>query len=249
MSNIGVFPLFSGSRGNSTLVKFPDCNILIDVGVKPKRLFERLKAEGVFISDIDGVLITHSHGDHVLGLYDLVDKSKLNVYGAAETFFELKDKRDCFVFVDGDFYVKDVKITPFKLSHDVFCVGYKMEYNGESFCYLTDMGVFEEKNFPIIQKSDKVFVEANHDLEMLSKGRYPYLLKKRITSDFGHLSNESCAALCVRLYESGTREFIIGHLSEENNCPELAFSTVDEALKKKGRDYKLYVALKDGCKR
>ena len=247
MSNISVIPLFSGSRGNSTLVKFPTCNILIDVGIKPKRLIERLKSEGVFVNSIDGILLTHSHSDHILGLYDLTEKQEINVYAMEQTLLELKVRQKSFIQVDGEFYVKDVKITPFNLSHDVFCVGYKMEYMGETFCYLTDMGVFEEKNFPIICKSDKVFVEANHDLEMLKKGKYPYMLKRRIRSDFGHLSNDSCALLCARLYESGTREFILGHLSEENNCPELAFSVVDGALQQKGDDYKLFVALRNGC--
>lgn len=250
MDGIEVFPLFSGSKGNCTLVRLKDTAILIDAGCGKKKTQKKLEAHGISLSDVAAIIITHCHMDHTRYLKDIANASECAIYcqkSVADVVAEMLDfDFSRIVAFDGKFFVGNLTITPFSLPHDSLCTGYRISSEVGDFTYMTDLGRVEEEILPVIEGSEKILIEANHDEEMLENGRYPYILKKRIASDFGHLSNESCAGICEKLYKSGTKEFILGHLSEENNCPELAYNAVDALLRLHGNDYKLFVATRNG---
>lgn len=250
MSSVSVIPLFSGSKGNCTLVVVGGTKILIDAGAGRLKTSRKLKSFGFDLSDIDALLITHCHSDHIKYLEDVAFSSDCKVYCSKKIeriiLSRLFDNEEKLVAFDGAFSIGSVHITPFELPHDATCFGYKIESGESSFTYMTDLGFFDEELLPIISGTEKIMIESNHDEEMLEKGSYPYYLKKRILSVGGHLSNGSCANVCQKLYDCGTKEFILGHLSEENNCPELAYNAVNEALKSQGSDYKLFVTTRNG---
>lgn len=253
MSEINVFPLFSGSKGNCTLVSSNGTNILIDAGCGKMKTGRKLKEIGLSFCDIDGILITHCHSDHTKYLSDIEDLSNAFVYCKKSVASKVKDmifeKNEKVISIDGSFNIKDLCIVPFELPHDEECIGYKISSKNESFSYLTDLGYFDDTLFPLIEGSLKILIESNHDEDMLKNGNYPYLLKRRIMSSGGHLSNAACANVCGRLYKSGTKEFILGHLSEENNCPELAYNTVNAVLSEIGDDYSLFVTTRNGLEK
>ncbi len=253
MSEIKVFPLFSGSKGNCTLVSSKNANILIDAGCGKMKTGKKLKEIGIDFSDIDGILITHCHSDHTKYLKDIEEQSHAKVYCSEEIACHIKaiieDYPENVFEINGRFEIKELTVTPFSLPHDEKCTGYKISYSDESFTYMTDLGYFDDELFPTIMGTDKILIEANHDEDMLKNGGYPYLLKRRILSNYGHLSNANCAKVCEKLYKSGTKEFILGHLSEENNCPELAYNAVNEALSNVGEDYTLFVTSRNGLEK
>lgn len=253
MSEITVFPLFSGSKGNCTLVCGGGKNILIDAGTGKLKTGKKLGLLGLTLSDIDAILITHCHSDHIKYIADIESFSDCPIYCKDGIILKVQaavNNEKCEVRpVSGTFYIGDMAITPFCLPHDEECLGYKFEIAGETFVYMTDLGYFSDEYYPLVTGAKKVLIEANHDENMLKKGSYPYLLKKRILSENGHLSNKNCAKVCATLYKGGAREFILGHLSEENNCPELAFEAVNNELSALGDDYAIYVTTRNGLEK
>lgn len=251
IDKIKVFPLFSGSKGNSTLVMCGDKNFLIDVGTTRLKIKTKLNTANLSLSDIDGIFITHCHSDHIKALFDVTKECDCKIYSSKETLQTIL-RENCeidkgrLIAIKDTLSFDDLMIHFFSLNHDVTNIGFRFNYENETFSYLTDLGCYTDEVVQEIKGSQKVLVESNHDVWLLKNGNYPYILKRRILSDFGHLSNGDCASLCRTLYLSGTREFILGHLSEENNYPELAFETVNEALSKLGNDYKLFVTNRNG---
>lgn len=246
-----IFPLFSGSKGNSTLIKCNGKNYLIDVGGTKLKIQNKLILANVLLKDIDGIFITHNHSDHVQALLNVMKETNANIYATKIVIDQIKRNNEKIntnrlIEIDNEANINKMTVTTFNLSHDVQTVGYKFSYNGEEFSYLTDLGCYTKDIVDKILGSNKVLVESNHDENLLKKGKYPYPLKKRILSQSGHLSNSDCASLCRELYLNGTRKFILGHLSEENNYPELAYNTVNSVLSKLGNDYKLYVTTRNG---
>ena len=193
-----------------------------------RRLRQSLRAWDLDIDDIGGVLITHEHSDHVSGLKMLLKYFDLPLYAphtvAARLCGMLPDAEDFMHVIrpGEDFRLGSVRARAFHTPHDTDeSVGYRVEGRG-IFALATDMGHVTDEVLEGLSGADTVLVESNHDPDMLINGPYPVALKRRILSDHGHLSNPDCAALAERLVESGTRTVILGHLSRENNRPELA---------------------------
>jgi len=232
----------SGSSGNCTLVSAGNTHILIDAGISMKRIRTALAGFDLSLADISGVLITHSHSDHISGLTMLVKHTNLPVFaphivaGALRHAVAGVENSLHEIGVGESFAVGQAGVTAFSTHHDTEqSVGYIIEADCR-FGFCTDTGCVTEDMFRALSSSDAVLLEANHDVDMLLSGPYPYHLKRRILSENGHLSNESCGELAARLAQSGARAVILGHLSHENNTPQAARSAVWKALEEAGFD-------------
>ena len=226
----------SGSSGNCLLLSSGVSHILIDAGISMRRISAGLTQAGISWRDIGGVLITHEHSDHISGLKTLLHQRALPVYAPRTVSNRLRGMLpgidDCLhiVPVGGPFLVAGFRVCAFHTPHDTDeSVGYRVE-SGGVFALATDMGQVTEEVVRGLCGADTVLIEANHDPEMLRMGSYPAYLKMRILSDHGHLSNPDCAELARHLCENGTRRIVLGHISRENNRPELALQTVRAAL-------------------
>ncbi|MBR6751408.1 MAG: MBL fold metallo-hydrolase [Clostridia bacterium] len=250
---IEVQVLGSGSKGNTTLIKNGDTKILLDCGLNVRVIIERLKAVGITLNEISAVCITHEHTDHIASASELGDAYNIPVYANKLTAQAIKRRVGVKNVIEygtptDSFGIGSIDITPFAISHDAVCpVGYKFMDRDSSFLYATDLGYVNEDVMRLSQGADVVMIESNHDRNMLINGHYPQYLKERILSNKGHLSNETCAMTIQKMLERGTKSFILGHISEENNLPELAFWQTTTALDKIGasidKDYKLVVSM------
>lgn len=236
----------SGSTGNCCLVSDGGVNVLIDAGISARRIVQGLGVLGLAPQDVCGVLITHEHSDHISGLPVLVKRTGMRIFAPSELGEvlkrvkpELSESID-YIPHDGGLCVGDVRITAFPTPHDASAsFGYRIE-GSEVFAFATDMGHISDELLEGLQGADTVVIEANHDKVMLKNGPYPPFLKQRVLSKHGHLSNDDCAKLACLLADSGTRQIILGHLSQQNNTPEAAETAVSEALS--GRNVKIYTA-------
>ncbi|MBO4878966.1 MAG: MBL fold metallo-hydrolase [Clostridia bacterium] len=247
-------PLFSGSSGNSSVIEAGKTRVLVDAGLTGKLITEALYSVGVSPETLAGILVTHDHVDHTKGVGILSRKYDLPVYANEGTFRAMSpivkelDFKNVRLFRTGeDFYIGELNVTPFKTPHDAAeSVGFTFAHRGKKLCYMTDIGCFRESMFDEAAGSRLIFIEANHDVEMLKSGPYPYQLKMRILSESGHLSNENCGKALVRLYETGVRYAVLGHLSKENNTEEAAYQAVTAELEKAGiTDMRVIVAKRD----
>ena len=236
----------SGSTGNCCLVSDGGVNVLIDAGISARRIVQGLGVLGLAPQDVCGVLITHEHSDHISGLPVLVKRTGMRIFAPSELGEvlrrvkpELSESID-YIPHDGGLCVGDVRITAFPTPHDTSAsFGYRIE-GSEVFAFATDTGHISDELLEGLQGADTVVIEANHDKVMLKNGPYPPFLKQRVLSKHGHLSNDDCAKLACLLADSGTRQIILGHLSQQNNTPEAAETAVAEALS--GRNVKIYTA-------
>ena len=236
----------SGSTGNCCLVSDGGVNVLIDAGISARRIVQGLGVLGLAPQDVCGVLITHEHSDHISGLPVLVKRTGMRIFAPSELGEvlkrvkpELSESID-YIPPDVGLCVGDVRITAFPTPHDASAsFGYRIE-GSEVFAFATDTGHISDELLEGLQGADTVVIEANHDKVMLKNGPYPPLLKQRVLSKHGHLSNDDCAKLACLLADSGTRQIILGHLSQQNNTPEAAETAVSEALS--GRNVKIYTA-------
>ncbi len=247
--------LASGSKGNCTMITTGEKRILIDAGIGIRALKHALTERGTSLNDVKAVLVTHEHTDHVASCAQLSDMYGIPIFTNAVTMSALKRRTG----LKGGYYFEGTKsftllgleIRPFRTSHDAVCpVGYSVADGDSRFTYATDLGYFSPSVKEMTSGADLVMIESNHDVTMLLNGRYPYPLKQRILSERGHLSNKACADAVRELMNSGTRKFILGHLSEENNTYDLAYEETTELLRKagalNGRDYELKVATQLG---
>ncbi|MBQ7487211.1 MAG: MBL fold metallo-hydrolase [Clostridia bacterium] len=250
-------PLASGSAGNCTYVSFGDKRFLIDAGISATKITNALKQLGLSPADLDGILVTHEHVDHVKGIYVFTRKYGVPIYANTGTWHGIL-KRDPdipmeyrYAFETGmDFYLGNVNIMPFAIPHDANDpVGYVLRCSGLSAAVATDIGHINDEWVRAVSGSQAVLIEANHNVEMVLAGPYPYHLKQRILSRRGHLCNEDCARVLMQLYANGTQAAYLGHLSGENNTPEVAYDTVSgmliEAGIRPGEDLALNVARRD----
>lgn len=247
-----IYPLFSSSSGNSEFIGTPSGGILIDAGVSCKRLVWALRQNDIPPEAVKAVFITHDHSDHISGLRVFTKSFPVPVYAAPKTVEYLADnghidpKAEAIAISDSAF-TEGYSVTAFHTPHDaVESVGYKIHTpDGKVLCVCTDLGRITEDIDSLLLGSDLVLLESNYDQSMLRNGPYPPLLKKRISSDFGHLSNVDSAREVRKLIESGTRRIILGHLSQHNNTPRVAQNTLLRELGgdfAENRDYLLTIA-------
>lgn len=224
--------LASGSKGNSTLIKTDSINLLIDMGINYQQLATELENINMYPKEISAVLITHTHSDHIKGLASLVKKTNVKVYALEEMINELSKKipLDNIFIYENPLELEDLKINIIRISHDVEGVGFIIEHNKNSLVYITDTGYINKKYFPLLEDKDLYIIESNHDEEMLMEGPYPYILKQRVISDKGHLSNITTANYLLELVGEKTKKIILAHISENNNTEELALKTTKELL-------------------
>lgn len=244
MQNCKICCLYSGSKGNCTYIAAGGAKILIDAGKSAKALCSGMKSIGVDIDDIDAIFITHEHSDHISALQTLSHKHHIPIHmllKSARIFDGLNDERlcSCLMLYQGNGFETDIKglhVKAFPTPHDSRgSVGYRLTYindMGEEICLAvaTDTGCVTEIMRENLIGCRAVVIESNHDAEMLAEGPYPYELKQRIRSRFGHLSNTDCAAFASELCENGTEYIMLAHLSEENNLPSLAYEEVCAAI-------------------
>ena len=236
-----IVNLGSGSKGNCTLVASNSAVLLIDAGLPLKEIEEKLVKLGVDAEYIKGILVTHEHSDHIKSVGKLSKKYHIPVFAHQNEWGVLMTKaKDIpqnlrISFDYNDFYVADMTISSFELSHDAnMCVGYSVMCGGEKFSIATDLGFCPKQVVEKMKGSQVVLIEANHDENLLANNpNYPVILKRRILSSKGHLSNKQSAEVIAQLV-GGTNQIILGHLSEENNSPSLAYNTIKSILLEKG---------------
>lgn len=226
----------SGSTGNCSLISDGEANILIDAGISMRRTVNALKELGLSPQDLCGVLITHEHSDHISGLSMLAKHHDISIFAPrtlCEVLSEMKPElksRLNEIPVNESFGMGSLAVKAFRTPHDSrFSVGYRFE-GSSTLAFATDTGSITDELVSGLEGAELALIEANHDIQMLVSGPYPYFLKQRILSSTGHLSNEDCAKLAKHLAKSGTKDIIIGHLSRENNTPQAAFSAVNAQI-------------------
>ena len=242
----------SGSSGNCTYIGSSDGGVLIDAGVSAKQITLKLDSIGVSPADIGAVFVTHEHSDHVGGLRVFASKNKIPVYATHGTVEALKKQNiangtfDVFEMPEDGIECRGQFISAFATSHDsAESCGYLVTTSDErKIAVATDTGTVTDTIREAVSGCDMILAESNHDIGMLRNGSYPFYLKERILSDHGHLSNPDCATQIGRLIERGTTHFLLGHLSQDNNRPQLADSTVQNSLPQyqRGKDYLMGVA-------
>lgn len=229
--------LYSGSTGNSSLIQTNNTKILIDAGESAKKISEALLSIDVNPENIDAILITHEHSDHVKGLGTFSKKYNIPVFANYETWNAMPNQKEKIneeninIFDFKKFNVGDIEIVPFSIPHDAAnpC-GFNIYNNNNKISIATDIGHMNNEIIHNLQNSSFIMLEANYDPEVLKCSSYPYLLKQRILGPNGHLSNASAGETISKLSCCGLKNVMLGHLSKENNFPELAYKTVVEQL-------------------
>lgn len=249
-----ICPLFSGSTGNSTYIATKNGGILVDAGASFKGICECLEKVGGELQDIFAIAVTHEHIDHIKGLKTFLNKTNAALIASEKTLQILEQlekiptKTKVIPIGDNGTEMNGIRINRFATSHD--CEGSSgytfILPEDKKIAVATDLGVVTDEVKNAITGSEVLLLESNHDIEMLKKGPYPPELKVRIMSDKGHISNNACSAQLPELLKSGTKKFILGHLSRHNNTPLLAKSTATAALMDigavEGKDYILTIA-------
>lgn len=222
----------SGSKGNCTLVVCGKTKLLIDIGISLPQVKNSLESIGIDINELDGILITHTHSDHIKGISQLIKKYKIKVYSSLELSYELVKliPVETIVVVDNEFIINNVKISLIETSHDVVSYGFIVEYQNKELVYITDTGYINKKHYKSTTNKDIYIIESNHDEELLMNGPYPYYLKQRVISDKGHLSNRYAGKYLTKVIGSNTKFILLAHISENNNTYDLALQQVKEEL-------------------
>ena len=250
----------SGSSGNCICVGTDDYHVMIDAGISGKRIENGLNSIGLKTAEMNGILVTHEHADHISGLGVLSRRYGLPIYATEGTKNAIlstksvgKIDEDLFHIIrpDEKFEIGDMEIEPIHISHDAADpVAYVLRQPGKAIGVITDLGKYDENIVDKMQGLDVLLLEANHDIRMLQVGSYPYMLKQRILGEKGHLSNELSGQLLGEVLHDNFKHVILGHLSKENNYEELAYETVRLEVTMgenpyKGNDFPMYVAKRD----
>ena len=251
-----LYSIASGSSGNCIYVGTKESGILVDVGISKKRICEGLEREGFNLECIKAILITHEHIDHVSGLGPILRKVPIPVSATRETIDAIWKKGN-MAHVDEDlfhaivpeqpFQVADIQVMPVPISHDAANpVCYTLQGDNQKIGIATDTGCYTADMVEYLRECNALLLEANHDINLLQVGKYPYSLKMRILGEKGHLSNDASARFLQELWSPKLQHIVLGHLSEENNFPELAYNTVTFELEQNAfwskQDIELLVA-------
>lgn len=246
-----VCAIASGSKGNCYYIGDGKVNILVDCGISFLETKKRLSEIDVNISNIDIILNTHSHVDHIKGVDTFLKNTNTIFYSQEKNSTELENRlhnlsiRNWFMF-DGVFYIGDIAIYPIEVSHDVPCVGYIFYKNNKKISIITDLGYTTNNIKKNMYDSNIVYIESNYDKDMLINGNYPFNLKKRIESNRGHLSNIQCSETCLDLVNNNVCNLVLSHISENNNTIEKAYEETTNILTSNnielGKDVKVDVA-------
>lgn len=226
----------SGSSGNCIYVGSDNTHLLVDTGISKKRIEEGLSQLKLDGEQLSGILITHEHSDHIQGLGVFCRRYHIPIYASSGTIEGIRNCKtlgimpnDLFCEIDSDkeFHIGDVSVTPFKISHDANePTGFRISHQEKSIAIATDLGYYDDYIVHYLKGLNAIVLEANHDVHMLEVGPYPYPLKRRVLGDKGHLSNELSGRLLCEILHDGLKHIVLGHLSKENNFPELAYETV-----------------------
>jgi phosphoribosyl 1,2-cyclic phosphodiesterase len=241
--------LASGSKGNALYISSGRTSLLIDAGFSGSEIERRFRARGLLPDQLDAIVLTHEHQDHMQGVGVLARKYSLPLYVSSRTAEHAADRLgripDMKHFSCGTgFVIRDIALHPFSTSHDA-CdpAGFTVQVNGQKIGLATDLGLATHMVRHHLQGCTCLILEANHDLQMLESGPYPWPIKQRIRGRTGHLSNDAAKALLMEVCHDGLSHVILAHISETNNTPEKALSVVAERLSPRGP--KLTVALQD----
>ena len=244
--------LASGSSGNALVLSCDDTHLLVDAGISCRRITQGLKELGLTPEDLSGLLITHTHADHIAGVQTLLKRSSFPLYtsvrASRELSYRLPQCEDRLVDLElcVPVTIGSITVTPFPISHDApGACGFRLDTADGSVGVITDTGYVTDEAAELLPGVDLCVLEANHDVEALRSGPYPYYLKQRILGIQGHLSNEDSAQFAVTLAQSGTSDIILAHLSRENNTPAMAYNAVEQALTAAGLSPALTVAPRD----
>ena len=248
-----LYSIASGSSGNCIYLGEEDGGILIDAGISRKGIVTGLERKGLSLDDIKAIFITHEHSDHISGLGPVLRKNPIPVYATADTVSAIWEKTNMnnispelfhSIRPEEEIEAGEMLVRPFSISHDaVDPVCYTVEKQGKRAAVATDMGCFDDTIIRVLGQCDSVLIEANHDINMLQVGPYPYSLKMRILGNKGHLSNTSCADLIKEILHKDLKHLVLGHF------PQLAYRTVLDELEKTETwgtlDTRLMVASRD----
>lgn len=229
--------LFSGSSGNCQYIKTENTTILVDAGLSGKKIQQEIVNIGEDPKKVDAIFITHEHIDHIQGAGIMSRRLNVPIYANRKTWEAMGTyigdiKSENIRILDECAEVGDLSIMPFDISHDAaHPVGYNIFYKSKKISLVTDTGCTNDLIINSIMDSDLLLVESNHDEDMVLIGPYPWTLKRRVLGEFGHMSNDTAGNLISRVVRRGTEIVLLGHLSKENNFPQLAYKTVENILK------------------
>jgi phosphoribosyl 1,2-cyclic phosphodiesterase len=247
---IKFFPIVSGSSGNSLFIGTPSTKILIDAGASGARIQNALHSMGENASELDALFITHEHIDHVSGAGVISRRFDVPIYAAPGTWNimehmigKINPRNKKNISARREYEINDLVVKPFEIPHDAAApVGYSVFAQGFKLTAATDIGHIANGLKEALADSNVLLIEANHDIDMLKTGPYPFQLKKRILGDFGHLSNENCGNLLAEVFSPALKYVYLGHLSAQNNVPELALNAVKKILLEKTKPGGLKIA-------
>lgn len=251
-----ITPLFSGSSGNSYYLGSKKAGILIDAGRSAKQIASMLQLCSIDPMAVQAILVSHEHTDHISGLRVFAARHQIPVFcsqGTKQALLNNGVANGSFPIhtLNSGLQIADMTVDCFRTSHD--CaegLGFRIKTaDNRRFALATDLGFLSEEVAAGIQDCDYVVIESNHDVGMLQTGPYPYPLKRRILSDCGHLSNKACADFLPHLHKSGSKKYMLAHISSENNTPDIAYQSALCTMSMEGLvqnvDYTLAVAPKD----
>ena len=236
--------LGSSSSGNSTYVEIGNIKFLIDVGLGFNDIKNKLYLLGVYADDLNFIIITHAHSDHVRSLHSFSRVYNTKIYISKETYYEYpkKDYLKNYEFFDDLDLIEGIKLTKIPISHDKKGFGFVFEKDNNSICYITDTGMIHSKYHNLLKNKDVYLIESNHDVEMEMNGTKDEMTKIRNIGDMGHLSNEECAMYLNHFIGENTKAIMLMHISEHDNTYELAYNVNRNSIQ---NDIPIYLSNKD----